>query len=217
MAVDKSTLSVAVLALIAAGVSAPVILGQFLYEKEADRLTAYRDSKGLWTICKGLTTWRDKPIQEGRHVTAEQCDTENKRRETQAIAWVEHNVKVPLTATQKAGVASFCYWNLGVGNCTRSTFWRELNAGNMQAACEQIKRWIYDSGRDCRIRTNHCAGQPVRRAQESALTCWGVDELAIFDKTVCLSADNGTFTRCQSLPHRGKTLENGSRRIAAAC
>ncbi len=56
MTVGKSTLSVYVLALIAVGVSARVILGQFLYEKEANRLTAYRDSKGLWTICKGLTT-----------------------------------------------------------------------------------------------------------------------------------------------------------------
>ncbi|EMV6254203.1 lysozyme, partial [Escherichia coli] len=39
-------LSAAVLALIAAGASAPVILDQFLDEKEGNHTTAYRDGSG---------------------------------------------------------------------------------------------------------------------------------------------------------------------------
>ncbi|EEV8413891.1 lysozyme, partial [Escherichia coli] len=46
-------LSAAVLALIAAGASAPEILDQFLDEKEGNHTTAYRDGAGIWTICRG--------------------------------------------------------------------------------------------------------------------------------------------------------------------
>ncbi|EFJ0062673.1 TPA: lysozyme, partial [Escherichia coli] len=46
-------LSAVVLAMIAAGASAPEILDQFLDEKEGNRTTAYRDGAGIWTICRG--------------------------------------------------------------------------------------------------------------------------------------------------------------------
>ncbi|EHY3286735.1 lysozyme, partial [Escherichia coli] len=49
----KYGLSAAVLALIAAGASAPDILDQFLDEKEGNHTTAYRDGAGIWTICRG--------------------------------------------------------------------------------------------------------------------------------------------------------------------
>jgi lysozyme len=51
----KTTLSVALVTLIAAGASSTDILDQFLNEKEGTRLTAYKDGKGLWTVCRGLT------------------------------------------------------------------------------------------------------------------------------------------------------------------
>ena len=34
-----------------------------------------------------------------------------------ALAWVERNIKVPLTEPQKAGIASFCPYNIGPGKC----------------------------------------------------------------------------------------------------
>ncbi|HGZ1983114.1 TPA: hypothetical protein ACN19X_005130, partial [Escherichia coli] len=43
----KYGLSAAVLALIAAGASAPEILDQFLDEKEGNHTTAYRDGAGI--------------------------------------------------------------------------------------------------------------------------------------------------------------------------
>ncbi len=33
-----------------------------------------------------------------------------------ALAWVERNIKVPLTEPQKAGIASFCPYNIGPEN-----------------------------------------------------------------------------------------------------
>ncbi|HIA6477314.1 TPA: lysozyme, partial [Escherichia coli] len=55
-------LSVAVLALIAAGASAPEIIDQFLDEKEGNHTTAYRDGAGIWTICRGAIMVDGKPV-----------------------------------------------------------------------------------------------------------------------------------------------------------
>ena len=43
----------------------------------------------------------------------------------------------------------------------------------VKGACEAIRWWIKDGGRDCRIRSNNCYGQVIRRDRESALACWG--------------------------------------------
>lgn len=61
------------------------------------------------------------------------------------------------------------------GKCFPSTFYRRINAGDRKGACEAIRWWIKDGGRDCRIRSNNCYGQVSRRDQESALACWGID------------------------------------------
>ncbi|WP_077784706.1 HNH endonuclease [Escherichia coli] len=53
--------------------------------------------------------------------------------------------------------------------CHRQKSAREVGA------CEAIRWWIKDGGRDCRIRSNNCYGQVSRRDQESALACWGID------------------------------------------
>lgn len=54
MANLKSKLSAAMLVLIAAGASAPVMLDQFLDEKEGNTLTAVVDPGGVWSLCRGV-------------------------------------------------------------------------------------------------------------------------------------------------------------------
>ena len=152
----KYGLSAAVLALIGAGASAPQILDQFLDEKEGNHTTAYRDGSGNWTICRGATMVDGKPVFPGMKLSKE-------------------NIKVPLSEPQKAGIASFCPYNIGPGKCFPSTFYKRINAGDRRGACEAIRWWIKDGGRDCRIRSNNCYGQVSRRDQESALACWGID------------------------------------------
>ena len=61
----KNKLSAAVVGLILAGASAPVILDQFLDEKEGNSEQAYRDGGGLWTICRGATLVDGKPVVQG--------------------------------------------------------------------------------------------------------------------------------------------------------
>jgi lysozyme len=176
MASMKSKLSAAMLGLLAAGATAPVLMSQFQDEKEGTSLVAYPDAGGVWTICGGVTRVDGKPVVKGMQLTRQQCDKIDKAEQAKALAWVEKNVRVPLTEPQKVGIASFCPWNIGPGKCLPSTFWRKLNSGDRPGACAEIKRWIYDGGRDCRIRSNNCYGQVLRRDQESELACWGLDK-----------------------------------------
>lgn len=168
-------LSAAVLALIAAGASAPQIFDQFLDEKEGNHTRAYRDGSGIWTICRGATKVGGKPVEQGMTLTKAKCDQVNAIERDRALAWVEKNIHVPLTEPQKAGIASFCPYNIGPGNCFPSTFYKRINVGDRKGACEAIRWWIKDGGKDCRIRASNCYGQVSRRDQESALACWGID------------------------------------------
>jgi lysozyme len=169
-----SKLSKAVLALVLAGASSSAILSQFLDEKEGNKTTAYKDSVGIWTICRGLTKVDGNPVKKGMTLSAERCDELNKAETEKVIAWVNANAKVKLTAPQIAGVASFCPYNIGTGKCLPSTFWTKLNYGNITGACQEIKRWVRDGGKDCRLRDSGCYGQVIRRDQEAELLCWGI-------------------------------------------
>lgn len=176
---DKTKLSAAVLGLILAGASAPVILDQFLNEKEGNSLNAYRDGSGIWTICRGATLVDDKPVRQGMKLSQAKCDQVNAVERNKALAWVERNIRVPLTEPQKAGIASFCPYNIGPGKCFPSTFYQRINASDRKGACEAIRWWIRDGGKDCRLtkgQASGCYGQVERRDQESALACWGLDK-----------------------------------------
>lgn len=172
----KTKLSAAVLALILGGATADKILDQFLDEKEGVRTIAYQDGRGIWSICRGLTRIEGKPVTRGLKLSYSQCKRYDALERDKAIAWVKRNVTVPLSEPAIAGIASFCPYNIGPAKCFPSTFYKKLNAGDRIGACAEIKRWIFDGGRDCRIKANNCAGQPVRRVQESELTCWGIDQ-----------------------------------------
>ncbi|EDI0147542.1 lysozyme, partial [Salmonella enterica subsp. enterica serovar Sandiego] len=61
----KYGLSAAMLALIAAGASAPQLLDQFLQEREGNMLVAVRDNGGVWSVCRGVTRIDGKPVVKG--------------------------------------------------------------------------------------------------------------------------------------------------------
>lgn len=170
----KTKLSAAVLALILSGATADKILDQFLDEKEGVRTIAYQDGRGIWSICRGLTRIEGKPVTQGLKLSYSQCKRYDALERDKAIAWVRRNVTIPLSEPAVAGIASFCPYNIGPAKCFPSTFYKKLNAGDRIGACAEIRRWIFDGGRDCRIKENNCAGQPVRRGQESELTCWDI-------------------------------------------
>lgn len=176
---NKTKLSAAMLMLLAAGVSAPELMDQFLQEKEGNHLSAYQDGSGIWSICRGVTRIDGRPVTKGMRLSDEQCKKFNAIERDKALAWVERNIHVPLNEPQKVGIASFCPYNIGPGKCFSSTFYRKLNAGDKVGACREIRRWIYDRGRDCRQtkgQADGCFGQVERRDQEAALACWGINQ-----------------------------------------
>ena len=179
MASTRAKLSAVMISLIAAGASAPVLFDQFIGEKEGNALSAVVDPGGVWSLCHGVTVIDGKRVVKGMTATEAQCKKVNAIERDKALAWVDRNIKVPLTAPQKVGIASFCPYNLGPGKCIPSTFYSRLNAGDRKGACEAIRWWIKDGGRDCRRtkgQANGCYGQVERRDQESALACWGLDK-----------------------------------------
>lgn len=153
------------------------VYDQFLNEKEGNKLVSYKDGSGIWTICRGITTIDGKSVKQGMRMTESQCAVLNSKEAQKSLDWVKQNVKVPLNPIQQVGIASFCPYNIGPTKCKGSTFFKYLQKGDWKNACKQIPNWVFDGGRDCRIRSNNCAGQVVRREQEEYLCLYTLGEL----------------------------------------
>ena len=76
---------------------------------------------------------------------------------------VQRLVRVPLTQGQFDALVDFCF-NLGAGKLAPSTLLKELNAGQYEAAREQLLRWDH-------VGTQENAGLKARREAEFQL--WG--------------------------------------------
>lgn len=154
------------------------IMNQFLDEKEGNSLMSYLDSAKppIWTICRGITRIDGKPVTRGMRMTEAQCDVLNSKEAEASLKWVRDNISVPLNPIQQVGIASFCPYNIGQTKCKGSTFFKLLQAGQWQQACKQIPRWVFDGGKDCRVKANGCSGQPIRREQEEYLCLYTLGE-----------------------------------------
>ena len=118
---------------------------------------AYLDLVEVPTICYGYT--RDVKIGETR--TDTECLALLKREVDRVDSVVSNAVRIDLTDNQRAAIISWAY-NVGDGNFYRSTLLKELNRGNIVAACNQLSRWVYAKGQ----RIN---GFVQRREQERKL------------------------------------------------
>jgi lysozyme len=157
-------LSRAVLALVAAGAGSTAIAAAFLAEKEGLALAAYQDGAKVWTICKGHTA----TARPGMVATPEHCERLFASDLGQAFREIDRLVTVPMSEPRRAAIASFCGYNLGLAKCAKSTLIRRLNAGDA-GACDEIPRWVYVGGKDCRDPANKCRGIVTRRQEEAAL------------------------------------------------
>lgn len=142
---------VAVLALSLAGSTA-------LIQHEGMRRQAYLDSVGIPTICVGSTTG----VRLGMVATDEECRKRLDRDTRTAHDGVARLVHVPVTQGQYDALLSFTF-NVGVGNLSRSTLLRYLNASQTAQECRRVaqefSRWVYAGG--VRLR-----GLVARRAAE---------------------------------------------------
>lgn len=144
----------------AASVASATLLPGF----EGHRNVAYWDPTGkVWTICNGTT----KGVKQGDKATDAECVQMTARDARAHGVSISHCVRVLVPPHAAEAMVSFAY-NVGVTNFCRSTLARQLNEGDLAAACRQMNRsdkgkeqWVYSGG----IRL---PGLVKRRAQERA-------------------------------------------------
>lgn len=114
---------------------------------EGCKLTAYRDSVGVWTIGYGWTQPVDgKPIRAGMTIKQETAERLLKTGLVSYESDVSRLVKVGLNQGQFDALVSFTY-NLGARSLSTSTLLRKLNAGDYAGAADEFLRWNKAGGK----------------------------------------------------------------------
>lgn len=131
-------------------------------EFEGFKISAYKDTGGVWTIGYGTIKYPDgRSVKQGDTCTLAQAEQYLKHDCTWVDACLDKVVKVKLNQNQFDALASFVY-NIGETAFVKSTMLAKLNAGEFIAAAGQFDRWVYDNGK--RIQ-----GLANRRAKEKEL------------------------------------------------
>lgn len=104
---------------------------------EGCRLTAYQDSKGIWTIGVGHT---GSNVCEGMTITQAEADTLLLFDIARTSAAVNRLVTVVLTQDEFDALVDFAF-NVGIGALQGSTLLRKLNAGDFQGAAAEFVKW----------------------------------------------------------------------------
>ena len=133
--------------------------------------TPYYDSIGVLTVCQGIT---GPEVIKGKRYSMQECKTLKDNYIAKMSAKLSGCLNgAGLTDNEWVAWGNFSY-NVGAGAFCKSTAAKLIRAGNYYAACEQLPKWVYAGGRDCRVKGNNCGGIPVRREWERR-TCHGED------------------------------------------
>lgn len=135
---------------------------------EGTRLKAYPDTGGVWTICTGHTGG----VRRGDVATQPECAAYLHSDLTNSVDFAQAN-SGPVGLFCKIAIADMHY-NAGPGALSKSTLLRLANAGDQLGAANQFGRWVYVSGKDCRIAANDCGGIVIRRELERQLCMVGL-------------------------------------------
>lgn len=119
-----------------------VLLYTLIETFEGCRLTPYICPAGVWTCGWGST---GADVIPGRAWTQEYAD---QRMQADALIFAcEADKLCPgLSEPQLCAIADFAY-NCGVGRLAASTLRRKVNAGDMEAAQVEIRKWVYGGGK----------------------------------------------------------------------
>jgi lysozyme len=153
---------------IAAGLSAAalVLAAPLVMHFEGLSLTPYKDPVNVATVCFGETS-----VQMRRYTLTE-CKL------MLADSMAKHGAAISVCMPEglpdhvQASMLSFGY-NVGAGAFCGSTMAQKLKSGDLVGACNELPKWSFVGGKDCRIEANKCGGIVKRRAAEYQL-CKGV-------------------------------------------
>lgn len=121
----------------------------------------YLDAIGVLTVCYGHTGRSIGTQVERRRHTQAECDALLEADMLAAWQAVDRCITEPMTTNQAAALLSGTF-NTGPQLVCGSTLQRYANAGDWDAACAQLDRWVYAGGQKLR-------GLERRRAAERAL------------------------------------------------
>ncbi len=135
----------------------------FTAPHEGIKYDAYKDSVGVWTICRGHTAG----VKAGDHATQEQCDQYFRDDLAQATVQLDSLAKVEIPTGAKVVFVDFIF-NVGVGNFQSSTMLKKINSGDFAGACREFSRWTRAGGKNCFDKSNNCYGIIIRRLAQQA-------------------------------------------------
>lgn len=153
-------------ALTSAAISAVLAL---VMASEGERLVAYQDVVGVWTICFGHT----EGVEKGDTATKDDCKKLLEQDLAKASAAVDRCINHPLTPGQKGAFISAAF-NVGPRIVCGSTLQRLANAGDLYGACREL---THARGKDGKETGWTFAGGVrykglIRRREKEREICW---------------------------------------------
>lgn len=112
---------------------------EFIKRLEGLKLTAYKDTGGIWTIGFGST----RGVVEGMTITEKQAHMRLLDDLDKAEHAVDKYVRVNVTKNQCDALISFAF-NTGDVAFLNSTLLRVLNDGNYASVPNEMMRWVHD-------------------------------------------------------------------------
>ena len=108
--------------------------------REGRRLSAYRDTRGIWTIGVGhAATGRSPRPYVGMTITEAECDA-ILEADLAPVEAVVDRIKVPVSQNEFDALVSLGF-NIGVGGLGRSLVIRRLNVGDVRGAANAFMDW----------------------------------------------------------------------------
>lgn len=109
-------------------------------QREGCRLSAYQDSRGIWTIGVGHVDMTPPVTHAGMRITSVQADQYLAADLAPVEAAIARSVLVPLSQNQCDALASLAF-NIGTSGFKRSTVVSRLNRGDYAGASDAFMLW----------------------------------------------------------------------------
>lgn len=123
------------------------VLGMWESGSSEPVLIPYKDVRGVWTVCHGITnaSYPEFVVPSKRYSKAECTAGLEHILNTVFLPGVSKELKVEVTGLQYLMLVDFAY-NAGLENYRKSTLLKKLNAGQCYNAGQEFKRWVYSGG-----------------------------------------------------------------------
>lgn len=125
--------------------------------------TPYKDTGGVITNGFGNAT-----INPNKSVTVLKALDDLKLNTSRTGKKVSECVTSDITQGQYDSYVSFAY-NVGTTKFCNSTMAKKANENDKEGSCAEFDKWLFVSGKDCRIKSSNCSGIAKRREEEKQL------------------------------------------------